>query len=301
MATKTLRSRVTGAIARYLSIWPAIRRVRGGLYTQRIPVEYRVDPQPRYGYGKPPHAQLKQLIGQDRQAYRDMLESFLRFEGQLLAIPVGEPDEESSDPFWNNTWFAGLDLVALYSLLTLRRPRCYFEIGSGHSTRVARRAIADQSLPTRILSLDPRPRAAVDALCDDVVRARLEDCDPALFERLAPGDMLFFDGSHRCFQNSDVAVFFLDVLPRLPSGVLVHVHDIWLPNDYPPEWGKRYYSEQYLLGVYLLARDREKLRIVLPNSFVSEDGELRQVLYPLWNRPQLAGVNRYGVSFWFES
>jgi hypothetical protein len=66
------------------------------------------------------------------------------------------------------------------------------------------------------------------------------------------GDVLFFDGSHRCLQNSDVTAFFLDVLPELPSGVIVGIHDIVLPNDYPSVWKDRYYSEQYILAAYLL-------------------------------------------------
>ena len=278
-----------------------VRQLRDRPVVQRIPVDYRVDPQPRYGHGKPPHALLEQIIGRDRQRYGETLRSFLRFEQQLLAIPIRSLGEESSDPCWTNTWFEGLDIVALYSLVSLRRPPCYFEIGSGQSTRIVRKAIADHGLATRIISLDPKPRAAVDVICDEVIRGRLEDCDLALFGRLKAGDMLFFDGSHRCFQNSDVAVFFLEVVPQLSPGVLVHVHDIWLPYDYPPEWRARYFSEQYLLAVYLLARAGENLRIVLPNAFVSEDEELRHVLDGLWNRPELAGVFPFGVSFWFET
>lgn len=276
-----------------------VRRIRGPA-VQRIPIDYRVDPEPRYGHGKPPHALLQQIIERERSAYRDTLRSFLRFEQQLVAIQR-TVDTTSTAPFWDNGWFQGIDMVALYSLVALRQPPLYFEIGSGQSTRVVRKAITDQRLSTRIVSLDPEPRSEIDALCDERGRSRLEDCDLDLFGRLAAGDVLFFDGSHRCFQNSDVTVFFLEVLPLLPSGVLVHIHDIWLPFDYAPEFSNRYYSEQYLLAVYLLARRAEALRIVLPNAFVCEDAELRQVLSQLWNRPELAGVVSHGVSFWFET
>jgi predicted O-methyltransferase YrrM len=297
---KTLRRQAKAALSRVPAALALVRKIRGPI-VQRIPVDYRVDPQPRYGHGKPPHALLAQIIGRDHQRYSDTLRSFLRFQQQLLSIPVRSVGEESSDPCWINTWFEGLDIVALYSLVSLRRPAHYIEVGSGQSTRIVRKAIADHGLPTRIISLDPQPRAAIDAICDEVVRSRLEDCDLALFSRLKAGDMLFLDGSHRCFQNSDVVVFFLEVLPQLTPGVLVHVHDIWLPYDYPPEWSARYFSEQYLLGVYLLARAAEKLRIVLPNAFVSEDEELRHVLDELWQRPELAAVVPHGVSFWFET
>jgi len=294
-----LRRQAKAALSRVPPLIALVRRIRGPA-VQRIPIDYRVDPEPRYGHGKPPHALLQQIIERERGAYRDTLRSFLRFEQQLVAIPR-TVDTTSTAPFWDNGWFQGIDIVALYSLVALRQPPLYFEIGSGQSTRVVRRAITDQRLSTRIVSLDPEPRSEIDALCDERVRSRLEDCDLDLFRRLAAGDVLFFDGSHRCFQNSDVTVFFLEVLPLLPSGVLVHIHDIWLPFDYAPEFSNRYYSEQYLLAVYLLARRAESLRIVLPNAFVSEDAELRQVLSHLWDRPELAGVVPHGVSFWFET
>ena len=65
--------------------------------------------------------------------------------------------------------------------------------------------------------------------------------------------------------NSDVAVFFLDILPNLAPGVVVHIHDVFLPDDYPPQWIERYYSEQYLLACYLLA-ESTKFDVILPNS-----------------------------------
>jgi hypothetical protein len=296
---KTLRRQAKAVLSRVPALLALVRKIRGPI-VQRIPVDYRVDPQPRYGHGKPPHALLEQIIGRGRRAYRETLQSFLQYEQQLAAIPR-TVDQTSTDPFWDNAWFQGIDIVALYSLVSLRRPGCYFEIGSGQSTRVVRRAITDQQLATRITSLDPEPWTAVDVICDQVVRGRLEDYDLALITRLQPGDMLFFDGSHRCFQNSDVAVFFMEVLPQLSPGVLVHLHDIFLPRDYPPDWAERYYSEQYLLGTYLLARGAESQRIVLPNAFVSEDEQLRHALDPLWERPELAGIERRGASFWFES
>ena len=67
--------------------------------------------------------------------------------------------------------------------------------------------------------------------------------------------MLFIDSSHRSFTNSDVTAFYLDILPRLKSGVLIHIHDVFLPYDYPPEWSDRFYNEQYLLACVLLTRN----------------------------------------------
>jgi hypothetical protein len=93
----------------------------------------------------------------------------------------------------------------------------------------ARYAIRSGNLKTTISSIDPNPRADINKLCDHVFRANMEQFDPKLFQELEAGDILFFDGSHRIFSNTDVTVFFLEVLPRLKPGVLVHIHDIFLP------------------------------------------------------------------------
>jgi hypothetical protein len=92
-------------------------------------------------------------------------------------------------------------------------------------------------------------------------------------DKIRSGDILFFDGSHRTFTNSDVTVFFLETLPRLPPGVIVHIHDIFLPADYPPEWNKRMFSEQYILAAMLLGK-APAFRTLLPDYFACTDPEL---------------------------
>ena len=268
-------------------------RVKDG--EQLIFLDYHVDAVARYGYGKPPHEKLAEIIGREREAYRATLEKMLEFKEQLLAIPVRE--QSALEPCWINNWFSGLDTAALYSLLALHHPHTYLEVGSGYSTRVARRAIRDHGLGTRIVSIDPEPRAEIDRLCDSVIRQPLEKTDLGIFEQLVPGDILFIDSSHRCFTNSDVTVVFLEVLPRLQPGVLVHLHDIFLPCDYPPRWRDRYYSEQYMLAAILLVQQRA-FEIVLPAAFISEDAELSPVLAPLWDDPRLADLERQDVPFW---
>lgn len=135
----------------------------------------------------------------------------------------------------------------------------------------------------------------------------MEEVDLDTFEELQPGDFLFVDSSHRALPNSDVTVIFMDVLPRLKSDVVVHFHDIFWPYDYLPEWSYRYYSEQYLLGAYLLdgARGTE---ILLPNAFIVHDREFAGMCEPLL---EIAGIRRernvpaspYGIgggSFWLR-
>jgi hypothetical protein len=110
---------------------------------------------------------------------------------------------------------------------------------------------------------------------------------------------VFFDGSHRAFMNSDATVFFLEILPALPAGVIVGIHDILLPWDYPPEWAPRYYSEQYLLAAALLARD-PRLRTLLPCHHVATTADLAGRLAPLWDDARLRGTDPRGFAFWLE-
>jgi predicted O-methyltransferase YrrM len=219
--------------------------------------------------------------------------------GQLATIPVHQP-ADPWEPYWLNGWLPALDGIALYGLIALHRPRRYVEIGSGNSTKFARRAIRDHRLATLITSIDPRPRAEVDALCEQVVRLPLEETKLDFLDDLEPGDFVFFDGSHRCLMNSDVTVFFLEVLPRLKPGTLVQIHDVTLPYDYPPDWANRAYSEQYLLAVYLLAR-AGNVRVVFPAAYISDDPELSRTLEVIWADPRFAGAERHGGSFWFET
>jgi hypothetical protein len=178
-------------------------------------------------------------------------------------------------------------------------PRRYVEVGSGNSTKFARRAIQDHGLQTRIESIDPNPRADVADVADVIIRKPLERVDLPIVRSLEAGDILFIDGSHRCFMNSDATVAFLDILPWLKAGVLVHFHDIYLPYDYPPATEQDFYSEQYLLAAYLLGGGK-RMQILLPNAYISVDDELRGILRPLWEKRGREGVHRHGCSFWME-
>lgn len=207
----------------------------------------------------------------------------------------GRPHE----PAWENPWLLPIDAAALYGVVATRKPKRYVEIGSGTSTAFARKAARDSGAGTHITSIDPAPRSHVDRLCDSIIRRRLEDVDLGLFDQLGRGDVVFMDGSHRVFTNSDATVFLLEVLPRLRPGLLVHVHDVFLPYDYPPDWSDRFYSEQYLLAAYLLSH-RSPFKVLFPSSFVSRDNGLRMVLAPLW---ESIGINAHGQggSFWVET
>ena len=263
--------------------------------TVRLEVEVDASGPARWGYSKPVHAGIDRLFEDGRPNFAATLNGFLRRADSLSGIAVprgGAPGE----PRWHNAYFFGLDAVALYGLLADRNPAVYLEVGSGNSTMFARRAIQDHGLRTRIISIDPEPRADVDALCDEVLRVPLQDAPATTFDQLAPGDILFLDGSHYVFTNTDATVALLDVLPSLPPGVLVHVHDVFLPWDYRPDWQARHYNEQYVLAAYLLGGTT--LEPLLPAYFVYRDDELSKILAPLWERLGLTGYETAGHSFW---
>ena len=243
-----------------------------------------------------PNPALYAALERNTAHYNGLLQSFARFLPGLGRIPAASRNQE--DPHWNNPWMPASDGMALYCLIALKQPRRYVEVGSGISTRFVRRAIRDHGLSTVIVSVDPEPRAEVDALCDEVIRAPFEHTDPGLFRELGAGDMVFVDSSHRCFMGSDVTVLFTEVLPSLAAGVTVGLHDIFLPFDYPGEWVPRYYSEQYLLACYLLAGGAP-FRVVLPMHFALAHPDCADAARILAGALP-PGIAPGGTSFWLE-
>lgn len=164
--------------------------------------------------------------------------------GALQAIAADAP---APSPRWNQDWFPRLDAAVAYALVRSRKPARIIEVGSGHSTRFLARAIADGNLATTLTAIDPAPRATLAGLPVAWRRALVQETPLALFEDLAAGDVLFIDSSHLLMPGSDVDHLFNRVLPALPAGVLVHVHDVFLPDDYPEAWRWRGYNEQLAL------------------------------------------------------
>jgi predicted O-methyltransferase YrrM len=274
-----------------------------------IALDYAVDAKPRYGYGRQPHPLLYDMLDANTAAYRAILQDVAGEVGMFHAIAAEARDAASAAaPDFDNLYFSGLDALALCEMLRRRNPRLYVELGSGNSTKFARRTIRDYDLRTLIVSLDPAPRADINELCDEVIRQPTEAVDMALFDEIAADDILFIDSSHRSYMNSDVTNIFLEILPRLKPGTLVHFHDILLPYDYPPQWANRWYSEQYLLACHLLGGG-SRLRVVLPNAFISQEAELTQILDGLWLHPEMRAIHAHslalyhgylGNSFWAE-
>ncbi|MEK0083242.1 class I SAM-dependent methyltransferase [Benzoatithermus flavus] len=154
-------------------------------------------------------------------------------------------------PRWDQDWFPRLDAAALYTLVQAVRPRRILEVGSGHSTRFVARAVADAGLDCAITCIDPEPRADLGRLPVRLERRVLAPADAALAETLEAGDMLLVDSSHIAMPGSDVDLLLNGFLPRLRPGVLVHLHDIMLPDPYPEAWVWRGYNEQVAVACLL--------------------------------------------------
>ena len=267
-----------------------------------LPLDYPPSRQlrPRWGEGLPAHAGLTALFDRNRGEYETVISDMRTLVPFLEKIKANYSHDTASEAGWVGVAINALDLALLYYFLWKYRPATYLEIGSGATTCFARRAISDHRLPTRVVSIDPEPRASIDRICDEVIREGLETLpDLKVFADLKPGDIVFMDGSHRCFMNSDVTVFFLEVLPLLKPGVIVHIHDIVLPYDYPDSFKDWYWNEQYVLAAYLLGMG-DRVRILMPSKYVCSATGLKESLQsPLVPAAGPDAVWSDGGSFWF--
>lgn len=267
---------------------------------QNLFLDYPVDLMPRYGFGRDPHPELNDLIRSRRAHYQEMLQEFLGHTKELSCIPYAHSAPQGwTGPVWNNGFLPGLDIVSLYGMLLHLRPKKYVEVGSGNSTRVARMAVKQGALPTRITSIDPQPRTDIEQLADEIRRIPLEKTKIDWATELGPGDVLYVDNSHRVLPNSDATIFFLEILPQLRPGVVVHIHDVFLPDDYPEEMCARGYSEQYPLAVALMANPK-RYQTLFPAWFVAHDPTLKALSDSFWSNTPFNQVERHGCSFWMR-
>src|SRR5260370_33971346 len=109
-------------------------------------LEFPASPMPRYGWGQPQYPHFYKACEEKRTCIESLLTSFLQFTDQILRIPR-RSESDPVNPIWDQEMFPTLDAIALYCTLCLHRPALYVEIGAGHSTRFARRAIRDNALP----------------------------------------------------------------------------------------------------------------------------------------------------------
>jgi len=216
-----------------------------------------------------------------------LFQTFCSFKKFYEKIPLVSKQDGKLQ--WINNYISPFDAISIYSFLAINNPRYYVEVGSGNTTMFAAQSIKDNNLRTKIISIDPYPRKEIDKLCHKIYRVPLENMDLNFFATLSREDILLIDNSHRSFPNSDVTVFFTEILPTLPKGMLYTIHDIFLPFDYSELWSnehQRWYNEQYLLCTYILGGAGGDT-IICPNNFLAKKKEIFDVCRSLWGKGEV--------------
>jgi hypothetical protein len=179
------------------------------------------------------------------------------FAAELADLPQEKP--ETLKFYVNNNTFKSGDAEYWYQLIRAIKPRRIFEVGSGNSTLMAIHAICknqedDPSYQCKHICIEPYEVPWLEAAGVSVVRKKVEDIERSFFSELQENDILFIDSSHVIRPQGDVLFEYLELLPSLNKGVIVHIHDIFSPKNYPKEWLEDevlFWNEQYLLEAFL--------------------------------------------------
>jgi predicted O-methyltransferase YrrM len=186
-----------------------------------------------------------------------LLKMFAGYRAEYASFPT----EKNGDGFFvNNLRFQAVDAEVLYCMIRHFKPRRICEIGSGYSTQLSVIAVAanraEGAPPCRIEAIEPYPtRDLLELSGVEVRRFAVEEMPLEEFDKLEAGDILFIDSSHVIRTGGDVVHEYLEILPRLKPGVLVHCHDIFLPADYPRRIimdAGIFWDEQYLFHAFML-------------------------------------------------
>lgn len=198
----------------------------------------------------------------------------------------------------SNTFCNTPDAEIYAAMIMDRKPPTLVEVGSGFSTLIARKAVSFAHSDTRIVVYDPYPRTDVKPAADELHLAPVEQSDLAS-RHWAADDLLFIDSSHICRTRGDLPYLFCNVIPSLPPGVLVHVHDIFLPYDYPNLYDQWCHTEQYLLAC-MLAHSKH-YKVVLATHWLSRahPAAMNEAFGALAGVPSSA-PHHFGCSFWFK-
>ena len=182
--------------------------------------------------------------------------------------PSGKPPQFHLD----NGLFGGLDALVAYCMVRHFEPRLIVEIGGGYSTLLLTEAAAKNNTST-LTCIEPYPQEFLKqgfSGLHRLIEKKVQDIDLEFFSELHSGDVLFIDSSHTVKIGGDVNYLFLEVLPRLKPGVIVHIHDIFLPFEYRRDWVLdefRFWSEQYLLQAFLTFNS--EFEVLMANSYMA--------------------------------
>jgi hypothetical protein len=221
-----------------------------------------------------------------------------------------------------NGFFETVDAEIAYCLVRHLKPRRIIEVGGGHSSRVMAAALEQNfkmdGVRGTLLTIDPHPdRFPKEALSDRVqlISASVQSVDLDVFLTLEDGDFLFLDSTHVVGIGSDVVREYLEILPRINPGVLIHAHDIFIPSDYPQNLVLKslsFWSEQYLLEALLMFNPR--FEVVWGSSAMqSFKPQALEQAFPHWKHsyqdmprekrrflPSIDGKRVWPSSFWMR-
>ncbi len=197
---------------------------------------------------------------------------FPKFREEYEQFPrasTGEPAQF----YFDNGRFGGTDALAAYCMVRHYKPNLIIEVGSGYSSLISGQAAAKNG-NTPLICIEPFP---LDFFAKgfpglrSLIEKKVQDVDLDFFSQLQSGDILFIDSSHTVKIGGDVNYLFLEVLPRLNPGVIVHVHDILFPHDYRRDWVMdelRFWCEQYVLQAFLAFNST--FEVLLCNSYLAD-------------------------------
>lgn len=194
---------------------------------------------------------MSNLLSQFSSKFKDEYESFPRTK---TLIPF--------QYYVNNRGFESVDGEIYYCMIRYFKPKRVIEIGAGNSTYLAAQALLknkeEYGIDAELIAIEPYPN---DTLrkgflgLTKLIEAKVQKVDLSEFSKLKKNDILFIDSSHVLKIGSDVQYEYFEILPRLNKGVIVHIHDIFLPAEYPKKWvlrKHRFWNEQYLLQAFLI-------------------------------------------------
>jgi hypothetical protein len=210
-------------------------------------------------------------ISLNEQAQLELVKKF-NYQEELLSIEAKQPATELEYNFKNGTFESG-DAEMYYNFIRFFKPASIIEIGSGNSTRMAVNAIRrngeeNRAHTTELICIEPYEMPWLEKLNIKVYRKKVEALEPGFFKQLAENDILFIDSSHVIRPEGDVLFEYMQVLPALNKGVIIHIHDIFTPFHYPIEWirERRMWNEQYLVEAFLSFN--ESYEIMAANNFL---------------------------------
>jgi len=180
----------------------------------------------------------------------------LNYGNELILFPLEKRSQ--NEFYYNNGSYCSGDAEYLYSVIRKTKPSKIIEIGSGQSTLMVQNALiknSDDNSSYRCdhTCIEPYEQPWLETINVNLIRKKVEEIDLSLFSSLGRNDILFIDSSHIIRAQGDVLCEYLEILPSLKEGVLIHIHDIFTPRDYPESWINEHllWNEQYLLEAFL--------------------------------------------------